>query len=177
MSINSVGGNYGNVYATYQDGNNTQAAQKYDLNNTQTDVFTTEKKSSKKGVIAGLALGAAAIATTAYALKTGKSVSKDGAKLGEVLKNGFSEIGKNIAKGVKGLLGKEKKVDVEETTKAAKKVLVFANENTAPEVKEAAEKLVNMKAPQNGQTLAKQFQEAYINKGNEILNSVASRLY
>lgn len=108
MSVDSIGGNYGNVYSACQE-SNIRKSQIYDLNNTQTDVFATEKKSNKAktaGVIGAVALGAAAIATTAYALKKGKANLGKDAKLGEALVSGFRTIGSKIVDGVKGLFGK-----------------------------------------------------------------------
>lgn len=181
MSVNFSGVGVTNPSNTYLTGASTANAQDvalYDsVNSDTTDSFTTsaETKTTSSagktaGIVAGLAAGALAIGTTIYAFKTGKANLGKGAKLGEVLKNGFKSIGTKISDFAKKLFGKSENVNVEQATKDAGKVLQKTNANS--QVKEAADKLVNIKVPENPQTLAKNFQDAYVEQGNKILESV-----
>ena len=104
-----------------------------------------DKSSSKKntGAIAGAAaagaVAAGALALGIYAYSKGKANSAEGAKISEIFKNGFTSI-KDKVVGFK-----HKKVQ------------------TPTEVKEAAKAIENFRAPQNMDTLIKNYEDA-VNK-------------
>ena len=134
---------------------------------------STEKKQiNKKAIAAGVGIAAAAIGTTAYALKRGGAVSEDGAKFFTKLKEGFkSFFGENrvkyletikanlddlIANGKKGKDGA-----IEELSKEAKEAATKKSQKIADKIKDLKDAIAKKaeKAAQGAQKAGEQAAE------------------
>lgn len=176
MSVNSVWNSP--IYQSYYNqagGNANSAATAPNFTANNQDLFTTgqnttnvnETKSdkSKVGIFAAVGTVAALGIATFAAYKTGKAKAGDNAKFSEILKTGFSEIGKKITDGVKKLFNSDGAKAAEQTGNKTTQTVtreLTANEKIA---KEGADKLIRMSqdgaSPDELKKAARQFQKTW----------------
>ena len=117
MDVNSVwnSSTYQQYYNQANNSTNSAATTPNFAANSNQNIFTagqstdstieTKNNKSKAGIFAAVGAVAALGIATFAAYKTGKTKAGDNAKFGEILKTGFSEIGKKISNGFKKLFG------------------------------------------------------------------------
>ena len=161
MSLNGITGysyGYTNPYAVSNGYYNTNFQ---GMTMPQSQYVESEEKNGNTGLIAaGIGILAAA-GTALYAIKKGKSVNGDGAKLLDNLKTGFQEIGKTITNTAKNAFKNvSEKLEYEKTLKQKAKAVENAG---VPHSNKYVEKAME----EYQEELLKPFQQAY----EETINS------